>query len=216
MNLHRAGSALALMIGLSVLAAQASEVVIEEYKEIYADTVTYMDDILTITWGDEYEILSATVVTGFWNNAAPIQSGVPTPYAINVATGGKDEDVVIYGTAKTVATGEVFNFFTYVWAAECRWTIPPTPANGCNLFETHGSCSLTETATCNDGGSVSVTCKGVGGTCSGDSRDGTGEPGSGENDGSATCQAATTKTTTGPGNETTTETMTTKKTKTCS
>lgn len=182
---------------------------IKEYEGIEAQSVVFQDGMLTINWDEgEYDILYATVTTGWLENPEIIDSSIPIFYAINTSTG--EEPVVIYGTAMRISTGETFNFFTRVWDPACRFIIPPTPDNGCEIYETFGGCSHTETADCNYGASASVTCEGDT-NCGGSHKD----ESEGSTGGFATCHATSKSTYTDNAGKIIIEETTVTKTKHC-
>ncbi len=149
------------------------------------------------TWSSQYEVLEAYIVAD-WEIVSSYSPGALV--ALPIDTSKTRYDFV--GRFREIGSGQVFNALTPIWCVSSG-TLPP-PLEGCFSGYHGNECTHTESARCADGTTISVTCSGDNGTCTGNGSDGS----------SVTCTASktTTQTTTTGGTETSTTTIVKKET----
>lgn len=152
------------------------------------------------TWSSQYEVLEAYILAD-WEVVSSYSPGGLVALPIDTSKSRYD----FVGRFRVIGSGEVFNAVTPIWCVSSG-TLPPS-LEGCFSGYYGNGCELTESTTCSDGTTRSVTCNGDNGTCQGS--------GSGGTNGSVKCSASTTTTQTTQTGGTETSTTTIPKKETC-
>ena len=185
----------------SLAIAQIDEEII--YEHIPVATATYQSGQLEVTWdSQDFQILEAALYSD-WVKLMDYVPGTSVQVVLNTS----DKQLFVAGRAIRLETDEEIYFLTPLWDSSCPFTFPVN-LFGCSMPGVLG-CSVTNTTSCSNGQSLSVSCSGDAGTCQ-----------TGGSEGSSVSCSATTTTSMeveieGGGTETVTETKTVKKRKTC-
>lgn len=131
------------------------------YPHVAFGVFTHAGERISVNWGPNVEVVAAFLLAD-WEKVGDIAPNVP--FSFRPESSKSRYDVMVQ--LRRPSDGTEIRAISPLWCAE-KPELLPAPATGCSGVWTTSTCTLTESAPCDEAPPAMVTCEGDGGSCSG-------------------------------------------------